>query len=150
VWHALRPRLDEDGLQLARQLLSDAEARLFFAMEKSDQRHAIAVMTQLRSLGVEDRDVLVAALLHDCAKGMVPLWLRIAKVVAPGVVTSAAVSGAPGWRGAAYRLIHDATLSAALAENAGSSRLIVGLIQGRVTPDQEPKLALLRAADDAS
>ncbi len=80
--HALRPRIDATDLAFARSLLTDPERELFDAMERRDQRHAIAVLTKVR-VHTEDHDVLIAALLHDCGKGAVPVWLRILKVVSP-------------------------------------------------------------------
>ena len=148
--HALRPRLDPDALGLARSLLGDAQGRLFFAMERRDQRHALAVLRQLRRRGVDDRDLLAAALLHDCGKGAVPVWLRILYVLAPAAVGRFAAEGDSGVPAAAYRLVNHAELGARLAEEAGCSPTTVRLIAGRALPEELPRAALLRAADDAS
>lgn len=148
--HALRPRLDEDRLADARDLLNEAGARLFFAMEKRDQRHALEVADRLRAMGVEERDVLIAALLHDCGKGAIPVWLRVLRVLDPAFIDRVADSRANGWRGAAYRLAYHAEIGASLAEEAGASPLSAGLIAGRTAAGDEAKLTLLRAADDAS
>jgi hypothetical protein len=150
VWHALRPRLDSDRLQSAFTLLNEQESALFERMERRDQRHALEVMTRLRARGVEERNVLVAALLHDCGKGAIPLWLRVAKVLAPRLVTRVGREAGDGWRGAAHRLMHDSQLSAALAKGARASPVTVRLIAGHPAPGEEAILALLRAADDAS
>lgn len=150
VFHALRPRLDAADLDFARGRLSEPEARLFFAMEKRDQRHALAVARRLRLDGTDDRDLLIAALLHDCGKGRVPVWLRILKVLHPGLLTRLADARGGGWRAAAYRLAEHAALGARLAEDAGASPTTVRLIAGRVAPDEASKQAQLQAADDAS
>lgn len=150
VLHALNPRLDEADLASVRSLLNPEEARLFFAMQKRDQRHALEVAARLHSQGIDDADLLKAALLHDCGKGEAPVWLRAAKVLAPGFVRGAGTEGSPGWRGSAYRLTHHGEIGAVWAREAGSSEATVGLIRGRVTAEDEGRLALLMAADDAS
>jgi HD domain len=149
VLHALAPRIEPDAVAYAREVLSEAEARLFFAMERRDQRHALEVAGRLRE-NLDDRNVLVAALLHDCGKGGVPVWLRILNVLSPGLVGRVAEEGNAGWRGAAYRLRHHAELGAEMARAAGCADTTVRLINGRVEPDEAWKLDLLLAADDAS
>jgi hypothetical protein len=149
VLHALRPRIEDDDIDFVRDALNEGEARLFFAMQRSDQRHAIEVARRLQS-GSDDREVLAAALLHDCGKGSMPLPLRILNVLAPSLVERLAVQTAQGWRGAAYRLRHHPALGAALAEAAGSTPLTVRLIHGDVEPGEAGLQQLLHAADEAS
>jgi hypothetical protein len=146
--HALRPRIEDGELALARQTLSQAEARLFFAMERRDQRHALEVARRLCE-HTDDGAVLVAALLHDCGKGPVPLWLRVLNVLSPGAVRLLAAEGS-GWRGAAYRLRHHAELGAAMAREAGCGETTVRLIHGHIEPEEAWQYELLVAADDAS
>ncbi len=146
---ALRPRVSDVELASVSDVLSEAEARLFFAMEKRDQRHALEVARRLRESNVEDADLLAAALLHDCGKGAVPVWLRILKVLSSRLLHTVASQGG-GWQGAAYRLAHHTSLGADLAGAAGASATAVRLIAGRPAPDEEPRAQLLRMADDAS
>jgi hypothetical protein len=150
VWHALRPRLDPAALALPPRLLSEGEQQLFFAMEKRDQRHALEVAGRLLDQGIDDRELLAAALLHDCGKGAVPVWLRIANVLSPGFVRSSGRPAIGGWRGAAYRLAHHAATGAQSAERAGAGPTTVRLIGGHALPEEQPRLRLLIAADDAS
>ena len=150
VWLALRPRIGHDDPLVAMELLAPHQAALFRAMERRDQRHALEVMRRLEDVGVRERDLLVAALLHDCGKGAVPIWLRIVKVLSPGTLTNIARPAGPRWRTAAYRLLHHAELGAVLAEAAGVSALTASLIRGRVDAESQPRLMLLMAADDAS
>jgi hypothetical protein len=149
VLHALRPRIDADELTRARELLSEAESRLFFAMERRDQRHALEVARRLQ-VTTDEPAVLVAALLHDCGKGSVPVWLRVLNVVAPWLVKAVAQDGSAGWRAAAQRLRRHAAIGAELAAAAQSSPVTVRLIRGHVEPDEVWMQALLLAADDAS
>ncbi len=145
---ALRPQLEDSDLEFARVLLSEPEAALFFAMERRDQRHALAVALRLRQ-GTDDRSLLVAALLHDCGKGGVPVWLRVVNVLSPAALSRLAAEGR-GWRGAAHRLRHHVELSAAMANAAGSSAMTVRLIHGQIEPDESWRYELLLAADDTS
>lgn len=149
VRHALWPRIDAEDLAWARGVLSDSLSALFYGMEKRDQRHALAVARRLREQGVEDWEVLVAALLHDCGKGPVPVWLRVLKVLSPGALRAAAREGSD-WRGAAYRLQEHASIGARLAAAAGAGGLTQRLIEGRVATEEEVTLRLLQAADDLS
>jgi hypothetical protein len=150
VLHALRPRIDSTELAQARALMHEGEAHLFFSMQPRDQRHALEVTQRLRAMGADDHDLLVAALLHDCGKGAVPVWLRIAWVAAPGLVRRLAREGAPGSRGAAYRLIHHPALGARRADDAGAAPTTVRLIEGHPMAEELAMAELLRAADDAS
>jgi HD domain len=148
VLQALRPRIAADELDTARELLSEPQQRLFFAMERRDQRHALEVARRLRE-STDEGPVLVAALLHDCGKGSVPVWLRILNVLSPVAVDVLASDGG-GWRGSAYRLRHHAALGAEMAREADCEPLTVRLIDGHVGPEDTRQLELLHAADDAS
>jgi HD domain len=148
VLQALRPQLNASDLDFARELLSEPEADLFFAMERRDQRHALEVTLRIRR-GTDDRSLLVAALLHDCGKGGVPVWLRILNVIWPAATGMLAGDGC-GWRAPAYRLRYHAELGSEKAREAGSSETTVRLIHGHVEPDEAWRYALLLAADDAS
>jgi len=145
---ALLPRVEAGELELARGLLSEEEARLFFSMERRDQRHGLEVARRLRQV-TDDMPVLIAALLHDCGKGRVRLWLRILNVLWPAAVARLAVEG-ERWRGAAYRLRHHAELGATMAREAGCSETTVRLIHGHIEPEEAWQYELLRAADDRS
>ena len=149
VLHALRPRIEQPNLDAARGVLNEGESRLFFAMQPADQRHALEVYTRLRGR-VDDRDLLAAALLHDCGKGEMPLALRILNVLSPRLVARLADRRGEGWRGAAYRLRHHAELGAQQAQAAGSTPRTVRLIQGHTEPEEAWMHDLLRSADDAS
>jgi len=150
VLQALFPRLSESDLAAAREVLGPGEAALFFAMEKRDQRHGIEVMRRVRRSRPKDRDLLAAALLHDCAKGSVPVWLRVLYVLFPSLVRRLGRPAGRGWRVAAQSLADHAALGPALAAEAGVGAVTVRYIAGTAPPADSDKMALLRAADDAS
>ena len=54
---------------LAAWLTPRGSSPLFDAMHVADRRHGLDVVAALRRPGVTDREVLLAGLLHDCAKG---------------------------------------------------------------------------------
>jgi hypothetical protein len=93
---------------------------------------------------------VLAALLHDCGKGAVPVWLRILHVAVPQAGRTLGRQDDAGWRGAAYRLHRHVEISARLVEAAGCSKLTVRLVAGTPTEEEAALAALLYAADDAS
>src|SRR5439155_8624316 len=99
--NALWPSTDPAAMGGALEALLPGEQRLFEAMEKRDGRHALEVFGRLRARGVTDRDLLAAALLHDCGKGVVPVWLRALNVIPRPLVTVLARKEGPGGFGAA-------------------------------------------------
>jgi hypothetical protein len=149
VVQALRPQIDDADLEYPRSLLNEAQRDLFFAMQRRDQRHALEVAGRLRSK-TDNRDLLTAALLHDCGKGAVPVWLRVLNVLSPALLQRLGDADGTGWRGAAHRLAAHPEIGAHRAAEAGSSAPTVRLIRGDVTADEAWMLDMLRAADDAS
>jgi hypothetical protein len=150
VWQAFHPQVEAGELQIVDDTLSPRLRQVFDGMERRDQRHALEVARRLLAEEAPDQDLLTAALLHDCGKGSVPVWLRIAKVLAPGWVRAVAREEDANWRAAAFRLVHHAELGARAAAEAGASPLTVALIRGAVSPGETGILARLLAADDAS
>ena len=147
---ALRPHVDAGLRDGACALLGDGERALFDAMTPRDQQHCLDVYLRLRDEGHDDRDLLVAALLHDAGKGEIALWHRVAFVLlehAPGALDRLARDG-EGWRGVLYRCRHHAELGAALARRAGSGDAVVALIAE--TNARDPRLQALHRADDAT
>jgi len=154
-FHALFPRFEDHHLEHVRAILDEGEFALFESMEKRDQRHGVRVMEHLRAEHHADRDLLAAALLHDCGKGDMPVWLRIANVVFPAYLQRLATKAQEGHSGrghpaAAFRLVHHARLGAGLAEKAGSSAATVRYISGSAAEHEHDRIAVLRAADDRS
>jgi len=131
--------------------LRPAELALFDAMHVADQRHGLDVVAYLRRAGVRDRDVLVAGLLHDCAKGDTGAGPRVAWSLgeAFGGWVVGAVAWVPGWRPALDRLRNHAEASAAMLERAGLSGHAVDLVRYQAAPRDERYGARFLAADEA-
>jgi hypothetical protein len=152
---ALRPRVDPVLRDEAFALLNDGERRLFESMTPRDQQHCLDVFRHLREAGQDDRDLLVAALLHDAGKGRIALWHRVAYVLldtaAPGLLRGSVRPGdSLAWREALYRCVHHEALGAEQARQAGSSAHVVALIRGGDIDPNDPRLAALHAADDTA
>jgi len=150
VWHALRPRIDAADYALVCQTLGEDLARLFFAMERRDQRHAVAVAGRLLATGETDADLLAAGLLHDCGKGGVPVWLRVVNVLSPKLLRRLAKEDGIASQRAAFRLLHHEKIGVEKAREAGASEATLRFILGRPHAGEEDMLAALHAADDAS
>ena len=127
------------------------ELALFDAQHVADRRHGLAVVAWLRRAGVTDRDVLVAGLLHDCAKGDTGAGPRIAwslgEAFGPWVLAPARVL--PGWDDALDRLAGHADASADALAAIGLSPRAVELVRQQSDP-QDPEFGrAFKAADEA-
>ena len=148
----LRARVDPaDRAELTTWLSAD-QLGLFDAMHVADRRHGLDVVTHLRAAGVVDRDVLVAGLIHDCAKGDTGVMPRIAYSLGEryGTWIWRAVALVPGWRAALERLRIHAEASAVRAAAAGCSAVTVELIRHQDLPVDPIAGEQLRLADEAS
>jgi hypothetical protein len=152
VWRHVRARVEPSERAALAGWLSSAELALFDAMHVADRRHGLDVVARLRADGVEDREVLLAGLVHDCAKGDTGVLPRIAYSLGQRYGTWAwRVAGiAPGWRAALERLRVHADASARLAAAAGTSPRVVELIRHQDAPVDPVAGELLRLADEAS
>jgi hypothetical protein len=140
---------------LARRLLPHAAADLFDRMPVADRRHGLDVAERLVAGGVDDPEVLAAALLHDAAKGRrLRLWHRVGGVLlerwSPRLLRriaspDARTSGSP-W----YLYLHHAELSARAALAAGCSERTAAFIAGNPLAQDFAVADALRAADEAS
>jgi hypothetical protein len=152
---SISPQVDPALRDEAFALLSGSERALFKSMTVRDQQHCLAVYGRLRKQRPTDRHLLIAALLHDCGKGRIALWHRVAYVLldaaAPSLLQGIAAQGmGPGVRQALYRCVHHEELGAGLAQQAGSAPRVIALIRGERTSETMEQLAALHAADDAS
>jgi putative nucleotidyltransferase with HDIG domain len=134
TWAALTAKPDRIELQEVKEYLSPAEYSLFIQLHPSEQSHSISVFHQLRRDGVEQPDLLKAALLHDVGKTRYPLhlWDRILIVlgrkIAPGLAGSISVNDLNGWKRPLIVSQKHAEWGAEMAAGAGASQLTVALI----------------------
>ena len=145
-------RVTTDERQAVAAWTRPAELALFDAMHVADRRHGLDMVGALRAAGVTDRDVLVAGLLHDCAKGDTGAGPRIAWSLgeAFGPWATALAARLPGWRPALDRLRNHAAASADAVAATGLAPRAVDLIRHQDDP-RDPKYGrLFHAADEAS
>ncbi len=133
------------------RVLTPAQLALFDGMHPADRRHGLDVRAALVAEGEGDPDLLLAALLHDCAKGpatgLVPrvLWALSVRY-APG--TGPILASLPGIGPGVRRMRDHALRSADLAAAAGCSPRTVDLIARQEAP-RDPAGVRLARADEA-
>ncbi|CAN5843331.1 HD domain-containing protein [soil metagenome] len=133
--------------------LTPAQLELFDGMHPADRRHGLDVLASLRRAGHSQADLLLAGLLHDCAKGSaVGLWHRVGWSLAEhyGARTRALIVRLPGF-GAAFQVIADhPRRSAEMVLGAGCSQRTADLILHQDQPKQTELDRALRLADQAN
>ena len=153
AWRHLRARVTPEERDELVAWLTIPQLALFASMHRADQRHGLDVVAHLRAEGHTDSDLLLAALLHDAAKGPgVNLAHRTAWALGRryGDRILAACATWPGYR-AAFEVIRDhAEASAELAREAGCPARTVELIRHQDRPIDPVAGAALRLADEAS
>jgi hypothetical protein len=152
VGRHLRATVSRDERAELSGWLSPAALALFDGMHVADRRHGLDVVTRLRAGGMDDPEVLVAGLLHDCAKGDTGVLPRIAYSLGQryGSWVWRVARIVPGWRAALERLRVHAEASARLAVEAGCSPRVVELIRHQDAPVDPIAGEQLRLADEAS
>ena len=117
-----------------------------------DQQHGIDVLRRVRAAAGDDAALCTAALLHDCGKGRVTLWQRVAHVVlgamAPGLRRRIASEDGAGWRRAMWRLLHHPRIGAEMVAATGADAEVVRLIREQESAMADRRLAVLQAADE--
>lgn len=148
----VRARVHDDERAALAGWLTAAQLRVWDGMDVADRRHGLDVVDHLRASGVTDDEVLLAGLLHDCAKGDTGLLPRIAYSLGQryGTWIWAVSRHVPGFRAPLDRLIVHAEASAALAGAAGCSPRTVELIRHQDAPIDPVAGEQLRLADEAS
>jgi hypothetical protein len=149
---ALRPRVAVRARVEAYAYLTTPQQRLFETMTLRDQAHGIHVMRHVRAQAGDDSMLCAAALLHDCGKGRVALWHRVAFVVlgaTPATRERIASRHGAEWRQAMWRLLHHPSLGAHLVAQTGADPEIVRMIREQDAPAPDRRLAILQAADEA-
>ncbi len=148
----LRARVEPEERAALATWITPPQLALFDSMHVADRRHGLDVVASLRAEHVTERDVLVAGLLHDAAKGDTGVWPRVAFTLARayGGWILAVVRWLPGFRTALERLRTHAERSAELAAAAGSEARTVELIRYQDAPVDPEFGELLRLADEAN
>ncbi len=136
---------------------------LFDAMPVADRRHGLDVVASLRAAGGgDDRELLLAGLLHDCGKSRPPaangqargvgLVARVAwslgEAFGPWVIRAA--GRLPGMAPALVQLRDHALLSAGLVLAAGGAPRTAELIRDQSDVPVDRAGVLLRRADEAN
>ena len=128
-----------------REVLPDDLASLFFRQHAADQRHAYIVARRVQTVRPDDRDALIAALLHDVGKSAVAIG-----AIERSLATVLHVLHVPlprRWR----RYREHGELGAAALESAAAPALAVAFARhhpGAPPPGIDPELwADLSAAD---
>ena len=151
----LTARVGPDEEARARAILPSGAWPLFAAMPIADRRHGLDVAGHLVAAGQSDSDLLVAAMLHDAAKGQrMRLWHRVSGVLLGAVLPKALArlaSSDPGsWRYPYHLYLNHAALSADAALAAGCSERTAAFIRASVPEADASLLAALHSADEAS
>ena len=150
----LSPGVDSGELREAEALLGPGLYALFAAMQPADQRHCLDVYRKLRGDGETDRDVLVAARVHDAGKGgeaarRIRTWHRVAYVVL-GALPSAVLDRIARGEGGLARLHQHGEATLRLARQAKAAPEVIALLEAMESGDgADPRAARLLAADDA-
>jgi len=152
---ALKARVNPAERQVIADNLTPAQQRLFWAMMVEDQRHSLDVFYTLQRRGCQDRDLLLAALLHDVGKGEVRLWQRVLYVLLragpSGVLSRLAQPKGTGWRRALASINEHGRRGAALAQETGAPPAVVELIRNHQREHlSDRRAALLRTAEESS
>lgn len=133
--------------------LTPAQLALFDGMHRADRRHGLDVARALRLGGHHDPDVLLAGLLHDCAKGPdVGLWHRVAWSLADryGRRVRGLAERLPGFAVRLRTIDGHAPRSAELALAAGCTARAAELIRRQSEPTDSELREALRLADEAN
>lgn len=149
---AFIPALSRPDDDFARHWLSSAEFPLFMRLDRRDRVHSIVVARQLLKLGVRERELVAAALLHDVAKALLPFNpLHRVAVHLYRPVGLPKEPLAPGFRGALQLREHHEELGAAMILAAGGSAAVARLVRDLAAPQMVDRhVALLRRADEAT
>ncbi|CAN5713675.1 hypothetical protein BH24CHL5_BH24CHL5_08170 [soil metagenome] len=133
--------------------LSPAQLALFDAMHRADQRHGLDVVAALRAAGHGSPDLLLAGLLHDCAKGRaLHVWHRIGWSLGEryGERVERLLGRLPGFATAFTTMRDHAWRSAGLALTAGASSQTAELIRNQADPADDDLGRALLVADQAN
>lgn len=151
---ALRTHISAADRAEAYQYLNEQQHAVFASMMLRDQQHGIEVLRRVRvSAAIDDRPLFTAALLHDCGKGRVALWQRVAYVLlgvtAPPLRRRVASEHGAAWRRAFWRLLHHPEIGAEMVARTDANPDTIRMIREQDAESPDQRLALLQAADEA-
>ena len=138
--NALYARPASDDIERIRSILTPVQMDLFARMQNSEQVHAITVLEKIIAQADYphqeiDRDLMVAALLHDVGKSLYPLksWERALIVIVKALFPAKAKGWGSGpltmWRKAFVVAEQHPAWGGQLAAQAGASSRVVELIR---------------------
>lgn len=154
--------VSEKSVKRAARILSPEARALFIQQAPQDQRHALSVYETLLERGHSNRDLLVAALLHDVGKAASPAsplqrgFFVLAERFAPRALDRLVSAMAGDEEGPLVAYANHAEIGARRAEEAGCSPLTVELIRHHERPleacrtERDHLLAALQAADNVN
>lgn len=134
-WLALTAAPGSEDLDLARQMLSPAQMELFLKLQPNEQAHSLQIFRRLSDQQPMERDLLVAALLHDVGKTAYPLrpweraWIVIAKALLPARAAEWGKAEPRGWKRPFVVAEQHPAWGAEMASRAGASPTVVNLIR---------------------
>jgi len=160
-FRALAAWVPKRELSLLSEYLTPPQVELFQRMPRCDQRHGLDVFYALQRKQQHDRDLLVAALLHDAGKseGRLRLWHRVLivliRAVGAPLLDRLALNEPRSWRYPFFVHQQHPELGAELAQATGCSLVTVELIRRHQEPSagnpfrthQDKLLAALQEAD---
>jgi putative nucleotidyltransferase with HDIG domain len=108
---------------------------LFLKLQPNEQAHSLRIYRQLYQKNSTEKDLLVAALLHDVGKTAYPLhpweraWIVIGKATLPSKMAEWGQAEPRGWKRPFVIAEQHAGWGAEMAANAGASTTSVNLIR---------------------
>ncbi|MEA2677297.1 MAG: hypothetical protein QOJ81_1438 [Chloroflexota bacterium] len=133
--------------------LTPPQLVLFESMHPADQRHGLDVVTALRNDGHAQSELLLAGLLHDCAKGRaLHVWHRVGWSLGEryGTRVERGLERLPTFHAAFATMRDHAARSADLAAAAGCTAATVELIRNQAEPTDPVLGRALLLADQAN
>lgn len=134
-WNALTAVPTQTDIERISEYLSPSLTMLFDKMQANEKAHSIMIFKDLLNENEENKDLLVAALLHDVGKSIYPLnvFERAAIVIGNALFPNQTIKwgkGQPrGWKRPFVIASRHPEWGAQLAASAGASKTTVEIIR---------------------